>query len=96
MSHQQSLPTRDLIGYRNQPPEFAWPHEARIAVNFCINYEEGGELCVLNGDDRSEMRLSDVAVEARIGRRDLNSESSYEYGSRVGYWRLLKAFTDRG
>lgn len=89
-------PTRDLIGYANQPPTVVWPDEARIAVNFCINYEEGGELCILNGDDRSEVRLSDVEVEARIGGRDLNIESSYEYGARVGYWRLLKAFTDRG
>ena len=78
-------PTRDLIGYRDEPPAAAWPGEARIAVNFCINYEEGGELCILNGDDRSETRISDVAVEARLGRRDLNIESSYEYGSRVGY-----------
>ena len=60
------------------------PGEARVAVNFCINYEEGGELCILNGDDRSEVRISDVAAEARIGRRDLNVQSSYKYGSRVG------------
>ncbi len=96
MSNVRNLPTRDLIGYRNQLPHVTWPGQARIAVNFCINYEEGGELCVLNGDDRSEVRLSDVAVDARIGRRDLNIESSYEYGARVGYWRLLKAFSDRG
>jgi len=88
--------TRDFIGYADQPPEVIWPDEARIAINFCINYEEGGELCILNGDDRSEQRLSDVAVESRIGKRDLNIESSYEYGSRVGYWRLVHAFTDRG
>ena len=91
-----SIPTRDFIGYADQPPAVTWPGEARIAVNFCINYEEGGELCVLNGDDRSEVRLSDVAVTTRVGGRDLNIESSYEYGSRVGYWRVLKAFTDRG
>ena len=90
-----SSPSRDFIGYADQPPAVVWPDEARIAVNFCINYEEGGELCVLNGDDRSEVRVADVAVQARIGGRDLNIESSYEYGSRVGYWRLLKAFTDR-
>lgn len=90
------LPTRDLIGYADQPPKVVWPNEARIAINFCINYEEGGELCILNGDDRSEERLSDVAVQSRIGRRDLNVESSYEYGSRVGYWRLMKAFSERG
>ena len=88
-------PSRDLIGYANQPPQVVWPDEARIAINFCINYEEGGELCVLNGDDRSEVRIADVKVETRVGGRDLNIESSYEYGSRVGYWRLIKAFTDR-
>ena len=96
MSDVPSTPTRDFIGYRNEAPNVMWPGEARIAVNFCINYEVGGELCVLNGDDRSEERLSDVAARAKIGGRELNVESSYEYGSRVGYWRLLKAFTDRG
>ncbi|MEL6289323.1 MAG: polysaccharide deacetylase family protein [Pseudomonadota bacterium] len=89
-------PTRDYIGYGAEPPVVAWPGGARIAVNFCINYEEGGERNVLDGDDRSEERLSDVAVESRIGRRDLNIEQSYAYGARVGYWRLLRAFTDRG
>lgn len=89
-------PTRDFIGYGAHPPRVEWPGNARIAVNFCINYEEGGELCVLNGDDRSEVRVSDVDVQARMGRRDLNIESSYEYGARVGYWRLLRAFADRG
>ena len=89
-------PARDFIGYADRPPAVTWPSEARVAINFCINYEKGGELCILNGDDRSEVRLSDVQVEARIGARDLNIESSYEYGSRVGYWRLLRAFEDRG
>ena len=93
---EKFTPSRDFIGYADQPPTVVWPGEARIAVNFCINYEEGGELCILNGDDRSEVRVSDVAVSARHGGRDLNIESSYEYGSRVGYWRLLKAFDDRG
>lgn len=96
MTSAPEIPTRDFIGYADQPPRIEWPNGARIAVNFCVNYEEGGELCVLDGDDRSEARLSDVAVEARIGRRDLNIEQSYEYGSRVGYWRILKAFTERG
>jgi len=96
MAEVPAIPTRDFIGYGAEPPQVVWPGEARIAVNFCINYEEGGELCVLDGDDRSEVRLSDVAVKTRVGRRDLNVESSYEYGSRVGYWRLLRAFTNRG
>jgi allantoinase len=90
-----NTPSRDFIGYADQPPKVTWPENARIAINFCINYEEGGELCILNGDDRSEARLSDVAVSTRIGGRDLNIESSYEYGSRVGYWRLIRAFTER-
>jgi allantoinase len=85
MTENSNLPTRDFVGYQGKYPSVVWPGEARIAVNFCINYEEGGELCILNGDDRSEARLSDVAVDSRLGRRDLNIESSYEYGSRVGY-----------
>ncbi len=93
---ERPQPSRDLVGYRGAPPRANWPDGARIAVNFCINYEEGAELCILNGDDRSESRISDVVVDSRIGGRDLNIESSYEFGSRVGYWRLLKAFTDRG
>ncbi len=96
MTTEMNGPARDLIGYRNELPQANWPEGAKIAVNFCINYEEGAEMCILNGDDRSEARISDVAVEARIGERDLNIESSYEYGARAGYWRLLKAFTDRG
>ncbi len=93
---QMPTPARDLIGYRNNPPKADWPDGARIAVNFCINYEEGAEMCILNGDERSECRVSDVIVTPRRGERDLNIESSYEYGARAGYWRLLKAFTDRG
>ncbi|GAB5467848.1 MAG: allantoinase PuuE [Rhodospirillales bacterium] len=95
MTRDPAKPSRDFIGYADKPPQADWPGGARIAVNFCINYEEGGERSILAGDAQSEVRLSDVAVEARIGRRDLNIEQSYEYGSRVGYWRLLRAFTDR-
>jgi putative urate catabolism protein len=91
-----TLPSRDLTGYGANPPDPKWPGKARIAVNFCINYEEGAEMCVLNGDDRSEVRVSDLVVEARPGGRDLNMESAYEYGSRAGYWRLIRAFTGRG
>jgi peptidoglycan/xylan/chitin deacetylase (PgdA/CDA1 family) len=89
-------PTRDFIGYADAPPHADWPGEARVAVSFCVNYEEGGELSVAEGDDRSETRISDVVVPPVIGGRDLNIEQSYEYGARVGYWRILKAFTDRG
>ena len=75
---------RDLKGYGTSPPDPKWPGSAQIAVQFVLNFEEGGELCILNGDDRSEIRLSDVAVETRIGGRDLNIESSYEYKAAVG------------
>ncbi len=89
-------PTRDFIGYADTPPQADWPDGARVAVNFCINYEEGGERSVDEGDDRSETRISDVVVPPVLGGRDLNIEQSYEYGARVGYWRLLRAFTERG
>lgn len=89
-------PIRDLVGYGAAPPKAPWPDGKRIAVNFCINYEEGAERCVLNGDDGSEDRLVETAVDRRVGARDLNAESYYGFGARVGYWRLLKAFTDRG
>jgi putative urate catabolism protein len=96
MTSNLTLPSRDLAGYGSNRPDPKWPGGARVAVNFCINYEEGGELCVLNGDDRSEVRVSDLVVTGRAGARDLNMESNYEFGSRVGYWRLLRAFTERG
>lgn len=89
-------PSRQLSGYGRNRPDFDWPSGGKVAVNFCVNYEEGGELCVLNGDDRSEGRIADVAVTSRMGQRDLNIEQSYEYGSRVGYWRLIDAFSARG
>ncbi|MEM7292389.1 MAG: hypothetical protein AAF420_03185 [Pseudomonadota bacterium] len=86
-------PVRDLIGYRNSPPAVQWPNDARIAVNFCVNYEEGGEMCVLNGDERSECRVSDVVVEPRVGARDLNIESNYEYAIRS--YRLVRPLRQR-
>lgn len=88
-------PVRDLVGYGATPPRAPWPDGKRIAVNFCINYEEGGERTVLNGDDGSEDRIADVIVKRRLGHRDLNMEQSYGFGARVGYWRLLRAFTER-
>ena len=90
-------PSRDLIGYASTPPLADWPNGARVAVNFCVNYEEGAEYCLLNGDDRHETLLSDLGdVEAVSGARHLNIESAYEYGSRVGFWRILEAFQSRG
>jgi allantoinase len=87
---------RDLIGYGARPPDPAWPRSARLAFNLVVNYEEGAEYCVLNGDARSESILSDLAmVEPRWGERDLNMESGYEYGSRCGLWRVLRLLEER-
>lgn len=88
---------RDLIGYGANPPDARWPGRARIAVQFVINYEEGGERCILHGNPTSEAFLSDVlGAEPWPGQRHMNVESMYEYGARVGFWRLWRLFTDRG
>ena len=87
---------RDLVGYGAQPPHPQWPGGARIAVQFVINYEEGGENCILHGDDASEAFLSDiVGAEPWPGQRHMSMESMYEYGSRAGAWRLLRLFQER-
>ena len=87
---------RDLRGYGANPPAANWPGGARIAVQFVINYEEGGENCVLHGDSASEAFLSDiVGAEPIEGQRHMNMESLYEYGARAGFWRLHRLFTER-
>ena len=87
---------RDLCGYGRTPPESAWPGGARIAVQFVVNYEEGGENCVLHGDAASEAFLSEIVGAQPIdGQRHMNMESLYEYGSRAGFWRLQRLFTGR-
>jgi putative urate catabolism protein len=87
---------RDLVGYADRPPNPQWPGAARLAVNFVLNYEEGGERCILHGDETSETRLCDLSVQSPVrGGRDYNVESAYEYGARVGFWRLLQLFEER-
>ena len=87
---------RDLVGYADQPPDPRWPGGARLALNFVVNYEEGGERSVLHGDKIAETRLTDLLMPAPLqGARDLNMESAYEYGSRVGFWRLMRVFAER-
>jgi peptidoglycan/xylan/chitin deacetylase (PgdA/CDA1 family) len=87
---------RDMIGYGGTPPDPRWPGEARLAVQFVINYEEGGENCILHGDAGSEAFLSEIIGAAPLaGARNMNMESIYEYGSRAGFWRLHRAFTAR-
>jgi OHCU decarboxylase len=87
---------RDLIGYGLSLPHPHWPGDARIAVQFVINYEEGAENCILHGDAASEAFLSDI-VDAKpwVGRRHMNMESLFEYGARAGFWRLRRLFTER-
>ncbi len=94
-STQPSYP-RDLVGYGRNPPHPRWPGNARIAVQFVLNYEEGGENCVLHGDAGSEQFLSEIVGAAAYPDRHLSMESIYEYGSRVGVWRILREFERRG
>ena len=87
---------RDMLGYGATPPQANWPNKAKIAVQFVINYEEGGENCVLHGDKASEAFLSEIVGAAPLeGVRNMNMESIYEYGSRSGFWRLHRMFTER-
>ena len=88
---------RDLVGYAGKPPQARWPGGARIAVQFVLNYEEGGENSVLHGDEGAEAFLSDMVGAAPvIGARNMAMESLYEYGSRAGFWRLRDLFVERG
>ncbi|MBL8783301.1 MAG: allantoinase PuuE [Deltaproteobacteria bacterium] len=88
---------RDLRGYGEHAPDPKWPGGARVAVQFVLNYEEGGENCVLHGDAAAEAFLSEIpGAQPIVGARHMNMESIYEYGSRVGFWRLLRIFEARG
>lgn len=87
---------RDLIGYGSQPPHARWPGGARIALQFVLNYEEGGENNVLHGDAGSEQFLSEIIGAAAYPDRHMSMEGVYEYGSRAGVWRILREFEQRG
>jgi allantoinase len=87
---------RDLIGYGNKPPHADWPGNARIAVQFVLNYEEGGENNILHGDSGSEQFLSEIIGAPSYHARHMSMESIYEYGSRAGVWRILNEFEQRG
>jgi allantoinase len=86
---------RDLIGYGKHPPHADWPGKARIAVQFVLNYEEGGESNILHGDSGSEQFLSEIVGAQSYEARHMSMESIYEYGSRAGVWRILKEFERR-
>ncbi len=95
MNDTSSYP-RDLIGYGRNPPHPRWPGQAKIAVQFVLNYEEGGENCVLHGDASSEQFLSELFNPPAFPDRHMSMESIYEYGSRAGVWRILREFERRG
>jgi allantoinase len=84
-----------MVGYGRNPPHANWPNGARIAVQFVINYEEGGENNVLHGDRASEIFLSEIIGAQAFPARHMSMESLYEYGSRAGFWRLHRLFTAR-
>ena len=87
---------RDMRGYGRTPPDPKWPDDARVAVQFVINYEEGAENCILHGDPASESFLSEIVGARPLpGDRNMNMESIYEFGSRAGFWRLHRIFTSR-
>lgn len=94
--YDSTLPyPRDLVGYGRQPVQANWPDQARIAVQFVLNYEEGGENCVLHGDAGSEQFLSEMFNPPSYPERHKSMESLYEYGARAGVWRILREFENR-
>jgi len=97
MTYDATAPyPRDLIGYGRHTPHPHWPGGARVAVQFVLNYEEGGENCVLHGDAASEQFLSEMFNPAAYPERHMSMEGIYEYGARAGVWRLLREFERRG
>nr|MDP2191044.1 allantoinase PuuE [Rhodoferax sp.] len=95
-NYDSTLPyPRDLIGYGSKPPHAQWPSQARVAVQFVLNYEEGGENSVLHGDAGSEQFLSEMFNPPSYPQRHISMEGLYEYGSRAGVWRILREFEKR-
>ncbi|AMP01264.1 polysaccharide deacetylase family protein [Collimonas arenae] len=94
-THNDPNYPRDLTGYGRTPPHPQWPNRARIALQFVLNYEEGSENCILDGDAGSETFLSEIIGAQSFPARHMSMESIYEYGSRAGVWRLLRMFEER-
>jgi peptidoglycan/xylan/chitin deacetylase (PgdA/CDA1 family) len=89
-------PVRDYVGYGGKPPDPQWPGGARMAINFVMNYEEGSESSVLDGDEYTDTNMTEAhGVNQPLKGRDLAAESMFEYGSRVGFWRLMRVFQER-
>ena len=95
MSEAASQPARDLIGYGRNPPHPRWRNDARVAVQFVMNYEEGSEYSIPDGDGFTETGLTESVSPVPRGTRDLAAESVYEFGSRVGFWRIMDLFAER-
>ncbi|NBX55622.1 MAG: allantoinase PuuE [Betaproteobacteria bacterium] len=96
MNYDSTLPyPRDLVGYGRNPPHAQWPGQARVAVQFVLNYEEGGENATLHGDSGSEQFLSEMFNPASYPERHMSMEGIYEYGARAGVWRILREFERR-
>ena len=87
--------SRDMVGYGSKGIKVKWPNNSRIAVQFVLNYEEGAENCVLNGDKNSEVFLSEIIGAQAIKGRHMNMESIYEYGSKRGFWRIHELFQEK-
>ena len=87
---------RDMVGYGASAPHPNWPNDARIALQFVLNYEEGAENSVLHGDKASETFLSEIIGAQAFNARHMSMESLYEYGSRAGFWRIMRIFQERG
>ncbi|PRD12299.1 allantoinase, partial [Pantoea coffeiphila] len=92
---QKSPYSRDLVGYHGQPPEVKWPNNAKVAVQFVLNYEEGGEKHIEHGDEGSEQFLSEIIGAASYPAKHMSMDSMYEYGSRAGFWRIHNEFQRR-
>ena len=87
--------SRNMVGYGSKRPKVEWPNNARIALQIVLNYEEGAENCIINGDKHSEVFLSEIIGAQPVKGRHINMESLYEYGSRSGFWRLHKLFQEK-
>ncbi|KAI8916389.1 hypothetical protein EDD86DRAFT_186274 [Gorgonomyces haynaldii] len=92
-----SLEDRDFIGYGPKTPDPQWPNNAKLAISFVVNYEEGGENTILNGDPASEIYLTETpGGQPKQGLRDISTETMFEYGSRAGVWRIMRLFDQKG
>ena len=97
MTDEEAGRVREFVGYGRHPPDPRWPGRARLALQIVLNYEEGAERSILHGDAESEGLLAESSMLQPLrGVRSMNAESMFEYGSRAGFWRLMRMFAERG